>query len=459
MCQSKADGGHRCPPTPTARAARHLRAQDTPEARAALDRLHAARSLYGPIVTPLSIPVPEPVSRLLETLSGAGNPLLVGGTVRDAITDGRVPKDFDIEVHGADMDTLARTLRRAGYQVDEVGRQFGVLKTRVGRGEDAEDIDISVPRRDSLTGEGHRGFEVEVDSDMGVKEAAARRDFTINAMMYDAKNEVCIDPYRGREDLEAGVLRHVSDAFGEDPLRPLRAFQFAGRYGLRLAPETARVCRTLRARAEELPTERVRGEWAKFYTKSSSPSRSLKALKQMGWDDTVPGLSTVNPAHVDKVAKSGPVLMGAVMTRNMSENDSREFLRRTIEGDDIARRAHLLGRTHAPQSLDRASMRRWARELGAKNLRIADWEERERAVRTPVSQINEVMVAARQHGVAYAKPSDHLQGRDVLPLTSRKPGPWLGALLAEATNAQDRGDFNTRDEAFAWLRSRPELQG
>src|SRR5690606_23667911 len=96
-----------------------------------------------------------------------GNPLLVGGTVRD-VESGAVPKDFDIEVHEMGMDDLATSLRSKGYTVDLVGAQFGVIKTRAG----GEEIDLSVPRKDSLSGVGHQGFTVETDGDMGVQEAA-----------------------------------------------------------------------------------------------------------------------------------------------------------------------------------------------------------------------------------------------------------------------------------------------
>lgn len=446
MCQSRANGGHRCPPTPTGKALRRLRAKgDT----SGVEKLLEAKGVYGSIVSPLDVPVPAPVEKLLTTLRQSGNPLLVGGTIRDAIM-GAEPKDFDVEVHGTDMDTLVRDLRKAGYRVDEVGKAFGVLKVRAGN----DDIDVSVPRRDSLSGAGHRGFEVEVDGTMGVKEAAERRDFTFNAMMYDPARKVCIDPYNGRQDLNDRVLAHVSDAFGEDPLRPMRAFQFAGRYDMTLNPETAQVCRDLRERADELPVERLRGEWGKFYSKATTPSASVAVLKEMGWDDTVPGIHTVDTVAIDRVAKSGPVLLGAVMTKNMNDQDSREFFRRTVEGDDYARRGYLLSRTNPPSELSRAEVRRWARDLGRKGLSVKDWEARETAFGNSTDHVSSV---ARNLGVYDTPPTDLIQGRDILPLTNRAPGPWMGQLLSVATKAQDEGAFNSREEALAWLSSRAEI--
>jgi tRNA nucleotidyltransferase/poly(A) polymerase len=457
MCQSKAEGGQRCVPTITTRALNKLRKRTDPESQRAVAQLVDARSVYGPIVSPLDLPIPSEVSSLLSTLEEIGDPLLVGGTVRDALMEGTVPKDFDIEVHGVDMDSLARKLRRKGYQVDEVGRQFGVLKTRAG----SEDIDISVPRKDSLTGSGHRGFTVDIDEEMGVKEAASRRDFTINAMMYSQKHGVCIDPYNGREDLDNGVLRHVSDAFGEDPLRPLRAFQFAGRYNLSLAPETAQICRDLRPRAEEIPTERVRGEWRKFYTKATDPQKSLAALKEMGWDDTLPGTDTINGEHVQQAVTDAQfsglngddrtVLVASVCASNMSNEDSREFMRRTIEGDNIAKRAHLLSQTQPPAQVTRAEMRQWSRGLGQKSLTINDWQAREKARGADTSI---VMGAALEHGVADSSPVDHIQGRHLLEtFPDRRPGPWVGQAVVAARQAEDEGLFTDEESGKAWLKN------
>ena len=121
-------------------------------------------------------------------------------------------------------------------------------------------------------------------------EAASRRDFTINAMSYSPEFGAVVDPFGGAKDLKAGTLRHVSDAFAEDPLRVLRGFQFAGRFDMRLDERTASLCKELRPRYDELAVERVREEWSKFFTKSRDHSAGVQALIVAGWDDTVPGL-------------------------------------------------------------------------------------------------------------------------------------------------------------------------
>ena len=118
---------------------------------------------------------------------------------------------------------------------------------------------------------------------LGDAEAAARRDFTLNAIAYDPFADAIIDPHGGREDLARGLLRHTSPAFTEDPLRVLRGFQLAARFDLSLAPETAAVCRAIAPAYAELPVERIWGEWEKWAAKSLRPSRGLAVLEETGW--------------------------------------------------------------------------------------------------------------------------------------------------------------------------------
>jgi tRNA nucleotidyltransferase (CCA-adding enzyme) len=215
---------------------------------------------------------------MLAAVRGVGRPRLVGGGVRDWLL-GIPSKDFDIEVAGVDFEGLRRALGPFGA-TDVVGRSFGVIKVR---GADGSDYDFSLPRRESKTGAGHRGFAVEPDPGLGDAEAAARRDFTVNAISVDPFTGEVIDPFGGRADLKARTLRHTSPAFSEDPLRVLRAFQLAARFELSLAPETAALCREMAPAFSELPVERVWGEWDKWAVKSVRPSRGLEVLEQTGW--------------------------------------------------------------------------------------------------------------------------------------------------------------------------------
>ena len=100
-----------------------------------------------------------------------------------------------------------------------------------------------MPRTEFKSGFGHRGFSVEIDPNLSFEKAACRRDFTINAMGLDPLNGKLEDPYEGKKDLDNKILRHVSPAFIEDPLRVLRGMQFAARFDLKAHPETIDICK------------------------------------------------------------------------------------------------------------------------------------------------------------------------------------------------------------------------
>lgn len=222
--------------------------------------------------------IPAALRAALAALRTAGGrPRLVGGCVRDWRL-GLEPKDFDVEVYGLDYEALGRALASFGPS-DLVGRSFGVLKVRI----DGTEYDFSLPRRESKTGAGHRGFAVAPDPGLTEAEAAARRDFTVNALAYDPLEDRLLDFHGGSDDLARRVLRHTSPAFTEDPLRVLRAFQLAARFDFTLAAETATLCRSISDTCAELPLERIWGEWDKWAVKSVKPSRGLQVLRETAW--------------------------------------------------------------------------------------------------------------------------------------------------------------------------------
>ena len=180
----------------------------------------------------------EKVFEIARAIKRAGGrAILVGGCVRDQLLDIPV-KDYDLEIYGLTAEQL-RSAITGICEVEPVGMSFGVLKVR------HFDIDIALPRKDNKTGRGHRGFLVEIDPEMDFASAASRRDFTVNAIMCDAMTGEIIDPFNGRNDLKKKILRHVSSAFVEDPLRVLRGMQFISRFGLTAEKETVQLCSAL----------------------------------------------------------------------------------------------------------------------------------------------------------------------------------------------------------------------
>src|SRR5688572_11413405 len=223
-----------------------------------------------------------PVTAVAEAIRAAGGrALVVGGWVRDRLL-GRESKDLDIEVFGLPGDVLRDVLGRLG-RVEPVGNSFPVFKL-AGIGDSV--IDVSLPRRESKAGRGHRGFVVEGDPTMSIADAARRRDFTINAIAWDPLTGAYEDPFDGRADLTRRMLRAVDPVtFGDDSLRVLRAVQFAARFEFALDEDTAAVCR--RISLDDLPAERIWGEIEKLLLQARRPTIGMKLALELGVVDRV----------------------------------------------------------------------------------------------------------------------------------------------------------------------------
>ncbi|MBA4147016.1 MAG: HD domain-containing protein [Verrucomicrobia bacterium] len=233
------------------------------------------------------IPIPSELENVFRRSPELTRTYLVGGCVRDALI-GIPHKDFDIEVFGVSYDQLVATLSRFG-RTDLVGRSFGVVKLKIGE----YIFDFTIPRRDSKVASGHKGFEIQFDENISPREAASRRDFTVNAIMYDPRTHELLDFFGGEADLRRRILRHTSDAFTEDPLRVLRGMQFASRFNLQPAPETIELCRSIKNSFHELAVERVREEWFKWAEKSATPSIGLHFLRDTEWLEHFPELQSI----------------------------------------------------------------------------------------------------------------------------------------------------------------------
>ncbi|MDI1243284.1 MAG: HDIG domain-containing protein, partial [bacterium] len=218
------------------------------------------------------------VKPLAETIhESGGRAMLVGGCVRDELMNREVT-DWDLEIYGVAPSKLRGLLdgfgREQGLELNAVGEAFTVYKI-------GSDLDVALPRRERKVSRGHKGFLVEGDPDMSFEEACSRRDFTVNAILKDPLTGEIVDPFKGRDDIEKKVLRHVSvDSFAEDSLRVLRAAQFAARLEFDIAPNTVDLCRSIDV--TDLPKERIWGELEKLLLQSNQPSIGLKWLYELG---------------------------------------------------------------------------------------------------------------------------------------------------------------------------------
>jgi tRNA nucleotidyltransferase (CCA-adding enzyme) len=200
-----------------------------------------------------------------------GRAFIVGGYVRDRLL-GRSSDEIDIEVFGIPETRLRELLERLG-RVEAVGQHFAVYK--MGK------VDIALPRRESKTGRGHKGFTVTGDPSMSYEDAARRRDFTINAISWDPLTDEYVDPFDGRTDLRNRRLRVVdSRTFADDSLRVLRALQFAARFDFIVDDDTRRICRAIAL--DDLPPERVWGEIEKLLLKAGRPSIGFSLAREIG---------------------------------------------------------------------------------------------------------------------------------------------------------------------------------
>jgi tRNA nucleotidyltransferase (CCA-adding enzyme) len=209
------------------------------------------------------------IAQLVKTHGGRA--LVVGGFVRDRLL-GRPSKDLDVEVFGIAEDRLRPLLETLG-RVEAVGQAFAVYKLGA--------IDVALPRRESKSGRGHKGFTVIGDPTLTPDEAARRRDFTINAISWDPLSGEHVDPFHGRADLERRVLRVVdAGTFAEDSLRVLRALQLAARFELTVEEDTKEICR--RIPLDDLPAERVWGEFEKLLLQAARPSIGFALARDLG---------------------------------------------------------------------------------------------------------------------------------------------------------------------------------
>lgn len=222
---------------------------------------------------------PSGILPALNALNTRGTVYLTGGAVRDLIL-GRAPDDFDFEVFGVSPSDILETLRALGVgRVTLEGNNFGVFSF-YNLGCKAQ---FAPPRRDNKIGVGAKGFLVDFFPNMPISEAASRRDYTIGAMYLNTKTSEIVDPYNGRLDLEAGLLRAVDPVhFAEDPKRVYRGAYLASKLGLCAEDTTAALCKQLLPEKRTVSPDATWGYIAKWLSQRE-PSRGLVFLHRAGW--------------------------------------------------------------------------------------------------------------------------------------------------------------------------------
>ena len=433
--------------------------------------------------------------------NAGGRALIVGGWVRDEIL-GLAPKDLDLEVFGIGADRLRDLLGQFG-KVDTVGESFTVYKI--------DGIDVSLPRRESKIGRGHKGFAVEGDPDLSVEEAARRRDFTINAIARDPLTGEILDPFGGRRDPEHRRLRVVdARTFVEDSLRVLRGIQFAARFELTMDEETKALCRSIPL--DDLPPERIWGELEKLLLGARRPSIGLRLSQELGVIDRLlpelvplascpqdPGwhpegdvwthtLLVVDEARqrIDELGRGPAValMLGAIchdIGKPATTLESEGRIRSPGHEDaGVPLAVRLLDRLNV-QSLDGYDVRRAVLGLVAEHMRpnafmtsstgvsdgafrrlaqrvdlellaaFAEADCRGRAAHFDCSAGAWFLERARKLGVEHAPPPPIVLGRHLIDL-GVAPGPKMGELLKALYEKQLDGEIASLDEGLSQAR-------
>ncbi len=430
-----------------------------------------------------------------------GRALIVGGWVRDRLLQLPEPDkpNVDLEVFGLPGDRLRALLETFG-RVEAVGESFQVYK--IGS------LDVSLPRRDSKAGRGHRGFVVTGDPEMSIAEAARRRDFTVNAISFDPLTGEYFDPFNGRRDLDQRLLRVVDpQTFGEDSLRVLRGVQFAARFALTLEDSTAALCRAIPL--DDLPCERV---WAEFEKLLFAPKPSLgftiamelgvvaklfpelQALagcpQEPEWhpegDVWVHNLQVIDQARtrIDDLPRPQQlaVMLGAVC-HDLGKPATTKFMDGRIRSLDheeqgVAPANVFLDRLNV-NSIDGYDVRKQVLGITAQHLKPGSWfkvkdEVGDGAFRRLAHKVDLELLArvaksdcegrrpgnfdctamdwflerARALGVQHRPPAPILLGRHLLEL-GIKPGPRVGEILKTIYEQQMDGKVTNVDEAVA----------
>jgi tRNA nucleotidyltransferase (CCA-adding enzyme) len=220
---------------------------------------------------------------VVQTICQSGKVYEVGGVVRDRLMGlDTSSKDRDYLVTGIPYDELTRLLKPHG-RVELVGRSFGVIKFTQFRDGQPHTFDIALPRKEHSTGVGHKDFAVNFDPNLPVEDDLARRDFTINAMAMALEDQSIVDPLNGRKDMVDRVIRMTSErSFEEDPLRMLRAVQFAARFQFEIEPQTFAAMTKHAALIKTVSAERIAEEMNKLLVLAEKPSTGFRLMQQSG---------------------------------------------------------------------------------------------------------------------------------------------------------------------------------
>lgn len=315
-----------------------------------------------------------PIDAALAAVLPAGSLYAVGGRVRDEVRsklEGTAPeaKDFDYVVTGLQLDELIDCLAPVG-RVDVVGASFAVVKLTTPD----QTVDVALPRREHSLGLGHRDFSVQSGPEITIEEDLGRRDFRMNMLARALPGGQIVDPYGGVEDIKARRIDIlVAATFQEDPLRMLRAAQFAARFEYAATAALHEAMSDAAPLVATVSAERIQEELTKLLTKARRPSLGLELLRQTGvlqyvWPELLEGVGVEQNewhaydvwhhamATVDATPPGDLVLRLAALFHDVGKPRTKagpHFYRHEIVGAEMA--TEMLDRFRFPTEVVRTS--------------------------------------------------------------------------------------------------------
>ena len=423
------------------------------------------------------IDYPNKLNKIFDKLNSLNaTPIIIGGYIRDKLLQIPTSKDIDIEVyHISSLEKLEEILSQFA-KVNSVGKSFGVCKLQL----DDLELDFSLPRSDSKTASGHKGFKVQYNGNLDFKTAASRRDFTINSIGFNTIEKKLIDPFGGQNDLKNKILRATDiDKFSQDPLRVLRAVQFYARFDLSIDKELLAVCKKMVAEniLSELSKERIFQEIKKLLLKSIHPSKGFILLKELGTFDhfhELQGIDELQWEHtlrvLDEMAKlktnnekTDTLLMLCILCHSFENTThytkTKSFIQKLTNENELLKQVINLVENYNAitalkgKNIEDAALYKIAQKSNIEKLLLiseAEYFAEEKNEDFTLGKM--IRKRAKELHILNQKVPSLLQGKDLIQL-GLEPSKRFSHILDDAYTAQIEGKFSSHEDALKWLRS------
>ncbi len=420
------------------------------------------------------IKYPKKLDKIFYKLQNQNiRPIIVGGFVRDAFLK-IDSKDIDIEIYNiSSFDILEKILKEFG-NVNSVGKSFGVCKLNIN---DLE-LDFTLPRLDNKLSSGHKGFDVKIKPDLNFKNAASRRDFTINSIGYDIINKKILDPFNGVKDLKNKVLKAVDkNSFTQDPLRVLRAVQFCARFNLKMNKKLFTLCKKMIVKdmLSELSKERIFEEIKKLLLKSKKPSIGFKLLKKIDALKYFPELKNIKKQNwihtlltLNKMTefftsnkKTNLILMLSLICINFKNNNdfsqTKKFIQRLTNEKELLNHILTLVKNYpilkdiSLKEINNPLLYKLAIKVNIEEMLLLnkiDFLVKNNANSYEIGDF--VKSRAKKLDILNKKTPPFLQGRDILKYKI-SPSIEFSIILKKTYEAQINEEINSQAEAKIWL--------